>query len=99
MAGVGASLALSGTVLWLVGNFQWGAAAPTSQSPSELQAAERITAQQRQLGGMALTLVGACAVGVSVVMWSWTPERPGAGSATVRVAPSGRGVSLSGTFP
>ncbi|QRN92972.1 hypothetical protein JRI60_27590 [Archangium violaceum] len=97
MAGVGASLALTGTVFWIIGNVQQGTAAPSSRVPSEIQPAMR-SAQQYQLGGMALTLVGACAVGVAAVMWSWAPERPSAVSASVMVAPHGGGVSLTGTF-
>ncbi|WP_257446062.1 hypothetical protein [Archangium lipolyticum] len=98
MAGIGASMALTGTVFWIIGNVQQGTAAPTSQIPAEIHPSMR-AAQQYQLGGMALTLVGACAVGVAAVMWSWTPERPGAVSASVMVAPHGGGVSLTGTFP
>ena len=98
MAGVGATLALSGTVLWIAANFQQGMASPR-QSSGELTPAAR-TAQQNQLGGVALTLVGACVVGVSAVMWSGTPppERPRKVSASVMIAPNGGGLSLTGTF-
>jgi hypothetical protein len=98
LAGIGATLALSGTVVWIIGNVQEGIAAPTSRAPAEIHPSLR-AAEQRQLGGMALTLVGACAVGVAAVMWSWTPERPNAVSASVMVSPQGGGVSLTGTFP
>lgn len=99
MAGVGATLALSGTVLWIAGNFQQGLTASSRQSSGELTPAAR-TAQQNQLGGVALTLVGACVVGVSAVMWSGTPppERPRKVSASVMISPNGGGLSLTGTF-
>ncbi|WP_158501541.1 hypothetical protein [Vitiosangium sp. GDMCC 1.1324] len=99
MAGVGATLALSGTVMWIIGNFQQGETASLPSNTAEPHPAVR-TAQQNLLGGVALTLVGACVVGVSAVMWSWTPEeRPRKVSASVMVAPGGGGFSLSGTFP
>ncbi|QRK06423.1 hypothetical protein JQX13_41020 [Archangium violaceum] len=99
MAGVGATLALSGTVLWIAGNFQQGLTASPRQSSGELTPAAR-TAQQNQLGGVALALVGACVVGVSAVMWSGMPppERPRKVSASVMIAPNGGGLSLTGTF-
>ncbi|WP_395826989.1 hypothetical protein [Archangium violaceum] len=100
MAGVGATLALSGTVLWIAGNFQQGLTASPRQNSGELTPAAR-TAQQNLLGGVALTLVGACVVGVSAVMWSGAPppERPRSNvSASVMIAPNGGGVSLTGTF-
>lgn len=103
IAGVGATLALSGTMLWIIGNVQWGDVASTAStqtqwSLSALPEDARI-ARQNVLGGAALALVGACAVGVSAVMWSWAPERPRAVSASLMVAPHGGGVSLSGSFP
>lgn len=98
MAGVGATLALSGTVMWIIGNFQQGEPAVSSPNGAELHPSATI-AQQNLLGGVALTLVGACVVGVSAVMWSWTPEQPRKVSASVMVAPGGGGFSLSGTFP
>ncbi len=99
MAGVGATLALSGTVLWIAANFQQGMTASPRQSSGELTPAAR-TAQQNQLGGVALTLVGACVVGVSAIMWSGAPppERPSKVSASVMIAPNGGGLSLTGTF-
>jgi hypothetical protein len=101
IAGVGATLALSGTVLWIVGNVQQGdtpSNQTTQRSLSELPQDARL-ARQTMLGGAALTLVGACAVGVSALMWSWAPERPRAVSASVMVSPHGGVLSLSGTFP
>jgi hypothetical protein len=98
IAGIGAGLALSGSVLWIVGNVQRGETATDARTLAELPQAARI-ARQNMLGGMALTLVGACAVGVSAVMWNWAPERPRAVSASVMIAPHGGAVSLSGTFP
>lgn len=100
IAGVGATLALSGTVMWIIGNVQRGdtASAQTSQeSLTELPPNARL-ARQTMLGGAALALVGACAVGVSAVMWSWAPERPRAVSASVMVSPHGGILSLTGTF-
>ncbi len=99
MIGVGGTLALSGAVLWIVGNVQEGATASVRRNAVELPEAQR-SAERLQLGGMALTLVGACALGVSAVMWSWAPDpRPGAVSAAFMVAPGGGGVSLAGRFP
>jgi hypothetical protein len=98
IAGVGATLALSGAALWIAGTVQQGDTASSQQSLADLPKEER-RARQNMLGGAALTLVGACAVGVSVVMWSWAPERPRAVSASVRVSPHGGVLSLTGKFP
>ncbi|MFL5355747.1 hypothetical protein [Archangium sp.] len=101
IAGVGATLALSGAALWIAGTVQQGDTASsqtTEQSLADLPKEER-RARQNMLGGAALTLVGACAVGVSVVMWSWAPEQPRAVSASVRVSPHGGVLSLTGKFP
>jgi hypothetical protein len=105
IAGVGATLALSGTVLWIIGNVQQGDTASTQTSSTqttqrsltELPPDVRL-ARQTMLGGAALALVGACAVGVSAVMWNWAPERPRAVSASVMVSPHGGILSLTGTF-
>ena len=95
MAGIGATLALSGTVIWLVGNVRQGTVASQPLSPAELEV-ERWRLQQTQLGGAALGLLGACAIGISAVMWSWD-------AAPVAVAPllvpQGGGVALAGRFP
>ncbi len=98
MAGIGATLALSGTVLWISGGVQQSSLVSRGGNPTEYQSAQR-TAQQTQLGGMGLTLLGACALGVSLVMWNWAPEQPKAVSTAVMIAPGRGGVSLAGTFP
>lgn len=97
IAGIGAGLVLTGSALWLVGNVQQGTAAATPQRSIDLQSASR-TSQQNQLGGMGLTLVGLCTVGIAAVMWNWMPDRP-AVSASAMLVPKGGGLSLSGTFP
>lgn len=102
IAGIGATLALSGTALAIVGSVQQDHTAPaqtaTQRSLSELPQEARL-ARQTMLGGAALALVGVCAVGVSAVMWSWAPERPRAVSASVVVSPHGGILSLTGQFP
>lgn len=101
IAGIGATLALSGTALAIVGSVQQDHTAPaqtTQRSLSELPQEARL-ARQTMLGGAALALVGVCAVGVAAVMWSWAPERPRAVSASVVVSPHGGILSLTGKFP
>ncbi|ATB27320.1 hypothetical protein [Melittangium boletus] len=98
VAGVGASLALTGTLIWLVGNVGEGVVASAPLSPAEIQV-KRWSLQQTQLGGAGLALFGVCAVGIAAVMWNWDPPPPGRVSATALLVPGGGAFALSGTFP
>jgi hypothetical protein len=98
VAGVGASLAFAGTVIWLVGNVREGVVAAEPRSPAEIQV-RRWSLQQTQLGGAGLALFGVCAVGVAAVMWSWdAPPQPGTVSASAMLVPGGGMLSVGGTF-
>lgn len=95
-ATLGATLALSGTAIWLVSNVRQGTVAGQGLNPAELEVA-RWRLAQAQLGGAGLALVGACSVGVAAVLWSWDAERPV--SAAPLLVPHGGGVSFAGRFP
>jgi hypothetical protein len=97
VAGLGASLALAGTAIWLVGNVREGVVAAEPRSPADIQV-RKWSLQQTQLGGAGLALFGVCAVGVAAVMWNWEPS-PRAVTASAVLVPGGGALSLSGTFP
>ena len=98
VAGIGAGLTLSGTLVWLVANVQEGAVASLPASPAEVQV-ERWKRQQTQLGGIGLALVGLCTVGIAAAMWNWAPPPVKTVSAAPLLLPGGGGVALSGTWP
>ena len=98
VAGIGAGLTLTGTLVWLVANVQEGSVASLPVSPAEVQV-ERWKRQQTQLGGIGLALVGVCTVGIAAAMWNWGPPPPRAVSAAPLLLPGGGGVALGGTWP
>lgn len=95
---IGTGMVLSGGLIWLFANAQEGFVTSRPGNPAEIQVA-RWNAQQTQLGGMGLALLGACTMGIALAMKNWDDPPPRTVSATPLLLPGGGGLALSGSWP